>query len=163
MDHEERITGGLLVHQLRQLGRALRFAAKRICNELAHIVGAKGRQAHLMHNCANLADGIEFACQRMSGINLIGPIGTDQKQVLQLRLSQQILEQVEGRRVEPLQVVEEQRQRMLRPGKDTNETPKHQLEAPLRILRWKLDNRGLIADNELQLRDDVDHELAVRT
>ena len=65
-------------------------------------------------------------------------------QVPHIRLGQQILEQIERRRVEPLQVVEEQRQRMLRPGEDADEPPEHQLEAPLRVLWRKLRNRRLV-------------------
>ena len=57
-------------------------------------------------------------------------------QVLQIRLRQQILEQIERRRVEPLQVVEEERQRMLRPGEHADEPPEHQLETALRVL-WR--------------------------
>src|SRR5208337_4636106 len=55
-----------------------------------------------------------------------------------------------------------QRQRMFRPGEDADKSTKHQLEAPLRVLWWKLRNRWLFADEELQLGDDVDHEPAVR-
>ena len=54
--------------------------------------------------------------------------------------AQQIFQQVERRRVEPLQVIEEQRQGMFRPSEDTDELPKHQLKAPLRVLRRKLRN-----------------------
>ncbi len=72
------------------------------------------------------------------------------------------LEQVERRRVEPLQIVEEERERMLRPGEDAEEAPEHQLEAALRVLRRQLGDRRLLADDELQLRDEVDDELAVR-
>ena len=66
-----------------------------------------------------------------AGIDLIVPIGADQQQVLHVRLRQQILEQVERRRVEPLQIVEEQRQRMFRPREDADEAPEHQLETDL--------------------------------
>ena len=98
----------------------------------------------------------------MSGIDLVVPIGADQQQVPHIRLGQQILEQVERRRVEPLQIVEEQRQRMLRPREDADEAPEHQLETALRVLRRKLRDRRLFADDELQFGDEVDHELPVR-
>ena len=49
----------------------------------------------------------------MSGIDLVVAVGADQQQVAYLRPGQQILEQIERRRVEPLQIVEEQRQRMV--------------------------------------------------
>jgi len=54
----------------------------------------------------------------MSAIDLIVPVRTDQHQVLQIRLGQQILEQVERRRVQPLQIVKEQRQRMFLAGEE---------------------------------------------
>jgi len=42
--------------------------------------------------------------------------------VLQIRSGQQILQQVERRGVEPLQVVEEQRKRVLRPSEYADKT-----------------------------------------
>ena len=46
--------------------------------------------------------------------------------------------QVERRRVQPLKIVEEQRQRMLRAGKYADEAAEHELKPPLRLLRRKL-------------------------
>ena len=83
-------------------------------------------------------------------------------QVLQIRPGQQILEQIERRRVEPLQIVEEQRQRMFRPGEDADEAPEHQLETSLRVLRRQLRDRRLFADDELQFGDQIDDEPSVR-
>jgi hypothetical protein len=40
---------------------------------------------------------------------------------------------------------------MLRPGEDADEPPKHQLEPPLRVLRRKLRDRGLLSDDQRQL------------
>ncbi len=82
---------------------------------------------------------------RISGwaaVDLVVAIGTDQQQVLHIRPGQQILEQIERRRVEPLQIVEEERQRMLRPGEHADEPPEHQLEAALRVLRRQLGTGG---------------------
>src|SRR5262245_26730407 len=97
----------------------------------------------------------------MSGIDLIVPVSADQDQVPEIGPGQQVLEQVERRRVEPLQVVEEQRQRMFRARKNADETPKHELEAALRLLRRKIGNRGLVPYDELEFGDEVDDELAV--
>src|SRR5215469_14850275 len=94
----------------------------------------------------------------MRGIDFIVPVSADQHEVSQIRPSHQILEQVERRRVEPLQIVEKKSQRMFRSGKDTNESPEHGLEAVLRLLRLKLRDRRLVADNEPELRDEVGHE-----
>ena len=91
--------------------------------------------------------------QRMRGTDLVVPIGADQQQVPHLRLGDQMLEQVERRRVQPLQIVEEQRERMLRPGEDAEEAPEHHLEAVLRVLRRQVRDRRLLADDELQARE----------
>src|SRR4029077_19870571 len=98
----------------------------------------------------------------MSGIDLVLVIGTDQHEVLKIRAGQQILEQIERRRIQPLQIVEEQRQGLLWLRENLDEAPEHQLETPLRGLRRKLGDRRLVADDELQLGDKVDHQPAVR-
>ena len=51
---------------------------------------------------------------------------------------------------------------MLRSGEDADKAPKHQLETPLRVLRRKLGDGRLVADDELQLGNEIDHEPAVR-
>ena len=43
----------------------------------------------------------------MGGIDFVVAVGADQHQVLHIRPGQQILEQIERRRIEPLQIVEE--------------------------------------------------------
>ena len=136
LNHEERIAGGLLMHQLRQRRRRVRFAAKRIGNQPSQVVTSRAARARSRCTFApRLADRLELAHQRMRGIDLVVAIGTDQHQMSHVRLGQQILEQIERRRVEPLQIVEEQRQRMFRPGEYADEPPEYQLEAALRILR----------------------------
>src|ERR1700684_2607362 len=47
-------------------------------------------------------------------------------------------------------------------GEDADEAPEHQLEPPLRLLRWQLRNRRWFANNEPQLGDEVDNEPPVR-
>ncbi len=60
----------------------------------------------------------------MGGIDLVVPVGADQHQVPHVGLGQQILHQIERCRIEPLQVVEEQGERML-PREYTDESPEH--------------------------------------
>src|SRR5262249_2441295 len=75
---------------------------------------------------------------------------------------QKVVEERQLRRVEPLHVVEEERQGMLRPGEDAEEAPEHQLEAPVRVLGRQLRDRWLVAEDARELGDEVDQELAVR-
>src|SRR5262249_296715 len=99
----------------------------------------------------------------MRGIDCVVPVSTDHHQVLHIRMVQQVLEQIERRRVKPLQVVEEQRQRVLRPREHTDKTPEHQLKTMLCVLRWKFGNRWLLSDDKLQFRNQSHNELPVAT
>src|SRR5689334_18335189 len=124
---------------------------------------AERREGDLRYPSAGGLDGVQLPGQRMGGIDFVVSIGTDQHEVLKIRPGQQILEQIERGRVEPLQVVEKEGQWMLRPGEDADEPPKHELETPLRILQRQLRDRWLVADDQLELGDHVDHEPPVRT
>ena len=151
LNQEERIASRLLVHQLRERGGALRLAAKRIRNELSYVFTGERRKRDLLHVRSRVPDRFELAHQRMGRSDFVVPVSADQHQVLHVRLGQQILEQIERRRVEPLQVVEEERQRMFRPREHADESPEHQLETALRILWRKLRNRRLVSDDELAI------------
>src|SRR5689334_2651080 len=75
---------------------------------------------------------------------------------------EEVLHQVQRRRVEPLQVVEEEREWMLWPGECVDESTKDQMEPRLRVARRKFWYRRLLSDNHLQLRHQTDHQLSIR-
>ena len=98
----------------------------------------------------------------MRGADLVVPVGADQQQVPHLRMRHQMLEEVERCGIQPLQIIEEQRERVLLAREHAEEAPEHQLEAVLRVLRRELRDRGLLPDHELELGNEVDHELTIR-
>ena len=102
---------------------------------------------NLLNQRSGLADCVELVPQRMCGIDLVVPISSDQHQVLQIRLGQQVLQQIESRSIEPLQIVEKERQRMFLPGKNTNESAEHELETALRLLRLEFRDRWRVTDD----------------
>ena len=73
-------------------------------------------------------DSLELPHQRMGGSHFVVAISADQHKVPQIRPGQQILQQIERRRVDPLQVVEEERQWVFRSSEDADEPAKHQLK-----------------------------------
>ena len=143
LDGEEGIAAGLLVHQPGQRRGAVPRAMQGVGDEPAHILKPERRQQDLLHRAPACADRRQPPHQRVRWCDLVVAVGADQQQVTHIRLRQQMLEQVERRRVEPLQIVEEQRQRMLRPGEHAEKAPEHQLEAALRVLRRQLRDRRL--------------------
>ncbi len=131
---EKRIATRLLMDQLRQRGGARWLAAQGLRHELPHVITGEGRQADHLHRRSRLTDRVEFAPERMGRINFVVPVGPDQHQMPHIRLSQHVCDEIQGGRVEPLQVVEKERQRMLRPGKHAEEAPEHKLKPASRVL-----------------------------
>ncbi len=73
----------------------------------------------------------------------------------------QVLEEVERRRVKPLQIVKKQGERVLLPREYAKEAPERHLEAALHVLRRQVRDRRLLSDHELQLGNEVDDELSI--
>ena len=121
--------------KFRERRGALRLAAKGIRNQFPKVSMSERRKRDPLDLSAGVLDRLELARQRMRGVDLVVAIGADQHQMPQLRPGQQILQQVERRRVEPLQIVEEEGKRMVRSGKDADESAEHELETTLRLLR----------------------------
>src|SRR5262245_33772802 len=122
----------------------------------------EGRKYDVPHYRSSLADRFELAYQRMGGIDFVVPVGADQEQVLHIRPGQQIIEQIERCRIEPLQVVKEEGQRMFRPREYADKSPKHQLESALRVLWRKIRDWWLFSNDELQSRHQIHDEQSVR-
>src|ERR1700677_1828285 len=82
--------------------------------------------------------------------------------MLHLRVRDQVLEKVERRAIQPLQIVKKQRQGVFLPRKHAEEAPENHLESVLRVLRRQLSDGRLFSDREFQLGNEVHDELAVR-
>src|SRR5262245_53686279 len=70
-------------------------------------------------------------------------------------------EQLEAGRIDPLQIVEKQDERVFGTGEYAKKAAEHQLEAYLPVLRRELGDGRLLADDKRELRNQVDHELTV--
>src|SRR4051794_3898198 len=127
--------------KLREGSDMLQVTAKGVRNQLRQMLPGKWRQRDFRDLSAAGLDLVELAHERMNGSDFIIAIGTDQQEVTQFRARQQILQQIERCRIEPLQIIEEQRQRMFGAGKYAEEAPEHQLEAVVRLLLRQLRDR----------------------
>ena len=75
----------------------------------------------------------------------------------------QVLEQIERRGIDPLEVVKKKCKWMLRLCKYTDKPAEHGLETGLRILRREILNLGLLSDDEFKLRNEIYDELSILT
>src|SRR3984957_4229248 len=135
---------------------------ERVCDQPANIVEPERGQHNLLDLCSGLADRLERPQKRGRGDHLVVPVGADQQQVPRLRVRDQVLEKVERRGIQPLQIIKEQRERVLLPREYAEEAPENHLEAILGFLWRQVHDRRLRSNNELQLGDKIDDQLAVR-
>src|SRR6202051_4244627 len=135
---------------------------QRIGDELADIVESERRQHDLLDSRSGFADSIERAPKRVSGTDLVVPVDRAQQQVPHFRVRNQMLKEVERCCVQPLQIIEEQSERVLLAGKRPEEAAENHLEAVLGVLRRKVPDRWLFPNHELQLGNQVDDELTIR-
>ena len=75
---EEWIAAGLVMDQLRQLRNRSWIAMDRVRDQTTQVFTTERRKNDLVHQRSCSTDGVELAHQRMSGIDLVVPIGADQ-------------------------------------------------------------------------------------
>src|SRR5215472_12727462 len=114
-----------------------------------------------MEVAAVIANGRQHPRQGVGGTDLVVPIGADQQQMTHLRVKDEMLDQLESGPVEPLQIVEEQYERMLGSREHAEKAPEYELEPRLLILRRQLGRRRLLADDERELGHEIDHQLTI--
>jgi hypothetical protein len=112
----------------------LGFAAKRLCNQLLETLKRERLKNDFVNFGTGVDDGFEFARERMIGIDLLVPKGSDQEQVLTVWPGEKVSQEVERGHIDPLQIVEEQHQRVRLRGKYADEAPDDKLEAALCLL-----------------------------
>src|ERR1700733_2504537 len=83
--------------------------------------------------------------------------------MLTVGISHKLFEQPERCRVQPLEIVEKQHQRVFSSSERAEESFQDRLESVLSFLRSEFRYRQLLADHQFQFGDQVDHQLATRT
>src|SRR5271167_1721769 len=79
-----------------------------------------------------------------------------------IRVCDQVFEEIERRAIQPLQIVEEQRQRVLLTREHAEESPEYHPKPVLVVWRRQVWNRRLFSNDELELWNEVHHELTIR-
>src|SRR6516165_6582064 len=127
------------------------------------MLSAERPKRDLLYPSAGGFDRVELAHEWMRRSDFVVAIGADEKKIAKFGPAQQVFQHVERRRVEPLQVIKEERQRMFRPSEEADKLSEHQLEAPLRVLWRKLRNRRRFSDDELHFRNEIHNQSGVRS
>ena len=116
------------------------------------------RKRDFLNPQSHAADRFESPQKRVRGADLIVPVGPNQQQMLHLRVCGQVLDEIERRCVQPLQIIKEQRERMFLAREHAEETSENHLGAVLRILWRQIGDRRLFPDYQFQFGDEIDDQ-----
>ncbi|HEU4577364.1 MAG TPA: hypothetical protein VFS67_03845 [Polyangiaceae bacterium] len=148
---EEGITGGFAQDQIGQELQPRAVFAEGVGSELRDGARAQLLQVNRVGLTSGLAQPRQRQRERMGGADLAVAIGADQQQVVAGGVAHPLFEQLQRCCVHPLQVVEEEDQRMLGPGEDAQEPCQQQMEAVPRLHWTDLRNRRLRTEQALEL------------
>lgn len=157
LHEEEGVAAGLLGAQRCQLIDRGRAAAQGLGDQLAHRLGRQRAELQLA-DAAAMAGPPQCRlqrAQRVAFVDLVVAERADQQQGLLAVVAQQLLQQSQRRRIGPLQVVEEQQQRVGAPGQRLHEAAEGQVQTRLGVGCGQHRQRRWRADQQLQLRHQV--------
>ena len=163
LDYKEGIARRLLIHQPRERLYEGTLLTNAVGDKLSHIVERQRGEHDVPHHRAGLTDRVQRQHQRMGGADLVVPVGADEQEVPDVGMDDDMLDQFERGCIEPLHVVEKERERMFLARNYTEKGPEHRQEPVFRILGGELRHGRLLADYQFQFGNEIDQELAVRT
>ena len=138
-----------------------RFNAKSIAKQLINVVGRERAKPKFAYGRIGLANTVQRERERVLRSHLVVAVSTDQQQMACVAMGDEILDQSQGRGIEPLKVVDKNNQWVLLPREDVDETLEHQLK-PKSGLRWRKYSHGrLRTDQANELGNKVSQKTAL--
>jgi hypothetical protein len=126
----------------------IRLRVERIGDQLRDMLSGKRPQGDLVHDHPGLANRLELPHQRMVGSEFVVSIRSDDQQVPDVAPDQRF-DEIERGGVEPLQIVEKERERPLRAGEHLNESLENHLKSSACLLGRHIGCGRLFSDDQL--------------
>jgi hypothetical protein len=152
---EERVGVRLVADHVGERLDARAVRVQGLGDDRRHRRGQKRRQRELERLDPRLAQRAEGGGERVCGVDLVVAVSADHAQVACIHIGEQAVEQVERRRVGPLQVVEEDDERCVLARKDGQDAPDQERQAVLRLARADRGRLWLRSYQELEVRAEV--------
>ena len=122
------------------------------------MVGRERAKPKFAYGRIGLANTVQRERERVLRSDLVVAVSTDQQQMACVAMGDEILDQSQGRGIEPLKVVDKNNQRVLLPCEDVDETLEYQLK-PKSGLHWgEGSHRRLWTDQANELRNEISQE-----
>ncbi len=123
----------------------------------------QGRQTDPACSSGCSADFFGHDGKRRIRRDLFPAASANKQEITQIVAGHQILEQTQRSGICPLQIVQEDAERVLLFGKQVYESTNDGIEAVLRLIRRHRSHGRLRADDQLNFRDQLDNDLGICT
>jgi hypothetical protein len=133
-----------------------------VSDEFGNIVARERRENDLVNQSLRSTNCTQDLHQGVRRADFIVAIRANYEKVADVGMRNDVLEQLEGRSVEPLEIVKKDDERMLLIGEHAQKGSECHMKTGLRFRGWKLRNRRLSTNDELDLGDEVHDELPIR-
>ena len=163
VDSEEGVAAGFLPRQARQRRGLGQGAMNRIGDELLKVPLRKRSDHDVAYDNSGIAQAIEHDSQPVRGTDVVVTAGANEEQVARIGVGRQIVDQVQAGGIGPLKIVEEDGERVLWTREGADELAQHDSQPALRLGQRQLGYARLWTDDELDLRNQVDDQLAIGT
>jgi hypothetical protein len=155
---QERVARAARVGQVDQRREVLRTRVQRLGQPRRHLVAPQ--RADRLAQRRDLAgrQRRQRRRQRAARLGLVAAEARDHQQVPRIPGAEDLVEQLQGRRVAPLQVLEHHHQRLLRARQPAQQLAEHPTKAVGPLDRRQRRHRRLRAEGERQLRQHVEQQ-----
>jgi len=162
LDREKRIAQRFFVHQPSKRFGAPTLTMQGVRYEFGNIVARESCENDLAYYSLRPANSIQGLHQGVRRADFIVSKRADDQKMADARVRDDVFEQLEGRSVEPLEIVKKENERVLLISKHTQKGSEYHVKTGLGFHGRKLCNRRLPTDDELEFGDEVHDELPIR-
>ena len=159
---EEGIARRLVVDQPTQgLGLA-EPAAHRFGDHASKVVSGEWPHNDVLHQSPGLPHGFQHQPERVVRTDFVVAVGADHQEGPAHGRRHDARQELQGCRVEPLEIIEEEHQRMVAPSEHGEEAAQDGEKAILGLAERQIRHRRLRADEDLEFGNEVHDETTVR-
>ena len=159
---EERVAAGAIVDERRQRPRLRALDVHAVRDQRLHRLYAQRAKLKRGRRAARARQALQRRAERVRRPHFLLAKGADQEQPARVAVGREHLHQRQRRQIGPLQVVEEDRERLAGRQERAEEATEDVSEAGDRLSRARLGQRRLRAQDQLEVRDHVRNHRAVR-
>ena len=156
MGDKKRISPRLESNEFRQISDILTILMKCIGDQVRHGFIGERRHVDIPDQAAVFDHSIQGDREGVRFVDFIFPVSPDEQEMMQLAPAHDEFDQFKRRLVHPLQVVQENHERMRLPAENTHEIEENAVKTVLRLVRAEFHEGRLRSCHQFQIGNHID-------